>query len=77
MDDVDRVRRWVDSGGTVKVLRSGGSGGSDVLLALCTCDGGEEQGRAQVTAAQAHEFVDPEGRAGDRELGNDSEESDR
>lgn len=40
--DLDRLQRWVDSGGYFAVLaRRGG----DITLALLTCSGGEEMGR--------------------------------
>jgi hypothetical protein len=42
MDDLDRLRRWEDAGGTWRVAaRPPGT----VTLALCRCDGGEEVDR--------------------------------
>ena len=41
-DDLDRLQRWVGSGGTWQVLaeRDGRA-----LISLCRCDGGEEADR--------------------------------
>lgn len=41
-EDVHRLTRWEEAGGTWEVLASGGSG---VTIALCRCDGGEEADR--------------------------------
>ena len=37
-DDLDRLRRWVDSGGTWRVI---GRRTDALTIALCRCDGGE------------------------------------
>lgn len=54
-DEVQDVQRWVDSGGTVKLLRRTDT---TALLALCTCDGGEEQGRVTVPVELAARYLD-------------------
>ena len=41
-DDLDRLRRWEDAGGTWKVLSRTSA---DVVIALRTCDAGEEVDR--------------------------------
>ncbi|MEZ5213069.1 MULTISPECIES: hypothetical protein [unclassified Gordonia (in: high G+C Gram-positive bacteria)] len=41
-DDLDRLRRWVESGALFRVLASRGG---TTTVALLTCDGGEEMGR--------------------------------
>ena len=38
-DDLDRLTRWEDAGGTWQVL---GHRADRVTIALCRCDGGEE-----------------------------------
>jgi hypothetical protein len=40
--DLDRLRRWEDSGGTWRVV---GRRAGTVTIALCRCDGGEEVDR--------------------------------
>ena len=46
VDDLSRLRRWEDAGGTWRVERRT----SDALtLALCRCDGGEEVDRLTTT----------------------------
>ena len=42
MTDLERLRRWEDSGGTWRVV---GRRGSTMTIALCRCDGGEEVDR--------------------------------
>jgi hypothetical protein len=42
MTDLDRLRRWEDSGGTWRVV---GRRADTVTIALCRCDGGEEVDR--------------------------------
>lgn len=41
-DDVTRLRRWEDAGGTWRVIARRPDG---VIVALCRCDGGEEADR--------------------------------
>jgi hypothetical protein len=41
-DDVGRLRRWEDAGGTWRIL---GRSPAGLVLALCTCDAGEEVDR--------------------------------
>lgn len=44
--DLQRLRRWVDSGGTWSVaarrVADAEDGGEEVIVSLLTCDGGEE-----------------------------------
>lgn len=64
-DDLQRVRRWLGAGGTVRALvRSEAS----VTLALCSCDTGAEMDRLTSSDAQLlthlDEFLEaPEGHA--------------
>ena len=41
-EDLRRLRRWEDAGGTWQVLATAGQ---SVTVALCRCDGGEEVDR--------------------------------
>jgi hypothetical protein len=62
--DLDRLRRWEDSGGTWRVaLRRAGS----LTIALCRCDGGEEVDLFTTTERAALVHV------GDRETSEDAE----
>jgi hypothetical protein len=40
--DADRLRRWLDAGGTWRLVEQGPTG---TIVALMTCDGGEEMER--------------------------------
>ncbi|GAA4747082.1 hypothetical protein MUG78_16155 [Gordonia alkaliphila] len=41
-DDLDRLQRWIDSGGLFQVI---GRRGAQFTVALCTCDGGAQMDR--------------------------------
>ncbi|MFC0313786.1 hypothetical protein ACFQNE_06775 [Gordonia phosphorivorans] len=41
-DDLERLQRWIDSGGLFRVLRRRGG---EYTVALCTCDGGAQMDR--------------------------------
>jgi hypothetical protein len=41
-DPTEALRRWLDSGGHLRVFAEGTGG---LTVALLTCDGGEEMGR--------------------------------
>lgn len=54
-DDLARVRRWLDAGGTVRtVVRSD----RQVTLALCTCDTGAEMERVTSTDPELLALLD-------------------
>jgi hypothetical protein len=54
-DDLDRLRRWADAGGTFKVL---GRTATDVVVALLTCDAGEEIDRFRSDQASLLAYLD-------------------
>jgi hypothetical protein len=54
-DDLARLRRWEDAGGTWKVL---GRSATDVVVALLTCDAGEEVDRLRSADRAVREYVD-------------------
>jgi hypothetical protein len=54
-DDLDRLRRWEDSGATWRiVVRRPG----DVEIALLTCDAGEQVDRIVTTDREVLDYVD-------------------
>ncbi len=54
-DPVARLTRWADAGGTWQVLTRGGT---EITVALLTCDGGEEMGRIVTADAELAAYVD-------------------
>ncbi|MCA2214367.1 hypothetical protein [Jidongwangia harbinensis] len=54
-DDLDRLRRWEDAGGTFKVL---GRTPTEVVVALLTCDAGEEIDRFRSGQAALLAYLD-------------------
>ncbi len=58
MTDLDRLRRWEDSGGTWQVV---GRRTGTLTIALCRCDGGEEVDRFTSGEASVLEYVGDRG----------------
>lgn len=55
MGDLERVRRWASSGGTVQVLSTRGE---ELTISLCRCDGGEEADRLVTSDPEVAAYVD-------------------
>ena len=53
-EDVGRLRRWEDSGGTWQIL---GRTATDVVVALCTCDAGEEVDRLRSADPELRDYI--------------------
>jgi hypothetical protein len=53
-DDVERLRRWEGAGGTWQIL---GRTSSDVIVALLTCDAGEEVDRLHSTDPALRDYI--------------------
>jgi hypothetical protein len=53
-EDVERLRRWEGAGGAWQIL---GRTSSDVVVALLTCDAGEEVDRLHSTDPALREYV--------------------
>jgi hypothetical protein len=60
--DLDRLRRWEDSGGTWRIVSRRAD---TVMIALCRCDGGEEVDRFSTSDPAVIEHL------GDRETSED------
>ena len=54
MTDLDRLRRWEDSGGIWRVV---GRRSDTVTVALCRCDGGEEVDRFVTAEPAARDHI--------------------
>lgn len=52
--DLARLQRWVDAGGTWRVLDRSPDG---IAIALCTCDSGEEADRLSSTDSDLIRYV--------------------
>jgi hypothetical protein len=61
-DDVERLRRWEGAGGTWQIL---GRTPTDVVVALLTCDAGEEVDRLHSTDPALRAYVGERWRSDD------------
>ena len=54
-EDLALVLRWESSGGEVEILDLG----PPLVVALCSCDGGQEMQRIVSDAADLHDHLNP------------------
>ena len=53
-EELDRLRRWEDSGATWRIIVDSGDA---IEIALLTCDAGEEMGRIRSTERDLRDHV--------------------